>query len=176
MRPSIARWSYILIHLETMNAEPATGSEYLAFKERLVGENPDDRFMLEVDLHPFAREFPKMQETKSIGRGSSSSTAVWREDSSTEVARAEDAAQILAHAQLPEPASDASSRGQRSRSAARSLARCHRILGRARPGVGVGGACRRPAFTGLRTRLGAHRGAHHGNDEPAAGHPGSSVS
>jgi len=69
VRPSIARWSYILIHLETMNAEPATGSDYLAFKERLVGENPDDHFMLEVDLQPFAREFPKMQETKSIGRG-----------------------------------------------------------------------------------------------------------
>ncbi len=68
-RPSIARWSYVLIHLETMDAEPATAAEYLAFKERLVGENPDDRWMLEVDLQPFGREFPKMQETKSIGHG-----------------------------------------------------------------------------------------------------------
>ena len=75
LRPSIGRWEYVRIHFETLTVESVAVSEYLAFKESLVGgakvEAPfaDDGWMLELDLAPFERGFPKMQEARSIGRG-----------------------------------------------------------------------------------------------------------
>jgi len=44
-------------------------SEFLAFKERLAIGGPDNQWMLEVDLEPFSREFYKLHESESIGRG-----------------------------------------------------------------------------------------------------------
>jgi sucrose synthase len=70
LRPQRARWAYLRIHLETLAAEAVSVGEFLAFKERLVdGPQSDDRWILEVDLEPFSREFPKLHESTSIGRG-----------------------------------------------------------------------------------------------------------
>ncbi len=68
LRSQIGRWDYLRIHLETMAAERIDTASYLAFKERLVTGQAAD-WTLEVDLAPFAREFPRMHETRSIGRG-----------------------------------------------------------------------------------------------------------
>jgi sucrose synthase len=68
LRSQIGRWDYLRIHLETMAAERIDTASYLAFKERLVTGQAAD-WTLEVDLAPFAREFPRMHETGSIGRG-----------------------------------------------------------------------------------------------------------
>lgn len=71
LRPRVARWIYIRINSEAMAVEQISASEYLAFKERQVAphHSGDTPWTLEVDLAPFNREFPKLQEARSIGRG-----------------------------------------------------------------------------------------------------------
>ncbi len=68
LRLRIARWSYLRIHVETMVLEVIDISDYLAFKERLVGGGQPE-WTLEIDLEPFSREFYKLHEADSIGRG-----------------------------------------------------------------------------------------------------------
>ncbi|MBN2328068.1 MAG: sucrose synthase [Candidatus Omnitrophica bacterium] len=69
-RPRIGKWIYIQLHVEEMQCEEATPSTFLQFKERLVNhEQRDDEWVLEIDLKPFNREFPKLIEARSIGRG-----------------------------------------------------------------------------------------------------------
>ena len=70
IRPYVARRRYIKIHLESLAVEVASTSEYFAFQERLVnGRDRDDEWTLEFDIGPFSREFPKLRESRSIGRG-----------------------------------------------------------------------------------------------------------
>lgn len=70
IRLEVARSEYYKFHLDNVTLSPVDVSEYLAFEERLAqkkqNENP---WTLEVDLTPFNRGFPKMKETKSIGKG-----------------------------------------------------------------------------------------------------------
>jgi len=67
LRPEVGRWSYVRLEAETLEASEIEVSDYLAFKERLVGGESD--WTLEFDIAPFQRDFPRMQETRSIGRG-----------------------------------------------------------------------------------------------------------
>jgi len=69
LRLRIARWCYLRIHLETMVLEVISISEYLAFKERLATGTGQTEWTLEIDLEPFSREFYKLHEPDSIGRG-----------------------------------------------------------------------------------------------------------
>ncbi len=69
LRPSIGRWLYLRIHMETLEAKEVVVSQFLRFKERLVDENKSPEWTLEVDLEPFSREFLKPRESRSIGRG-----------------------------------------------------------------------------------------------------------
>lgn len=70
IRPSIARWSFLRFHLDVNEYEEISVSAFQAFKERQVnGHDHADDWTLEVDLGPFNREFPKLQESRSIGRG-----------------------------------------------------------------------------------------------------------
>ena len=58
------------VHLDTMSMERISVSNFLYFKEQLINGNQDTwSWELEIDLEPFSREFPKMHETRSIGRG-----------------------------------------------------------------------------------------------------------
>ena len=70
LRPRLARWAYLRIHLETLSLEAVEVADYLEFQEHLVDEswNKDD-WILSLDLEPFSRDFPKLRETRSIGRG-----------------------------------------------------------------------------------------------------------
>jgi sucrose synthase len=70
VRPQIARWKYLRFHVEDMKVEQVSVSDYLIFRERLLdsAEKPGS-WPLEIDLGPFNRKFPKMQESRSIGRG-----------------------------------------------------------------------------------------------------------
>jgi sucrose synthase len=53
-----------------MSVEEIPVNEFLYVKERLVnGKQDDTDHILEIDLEPFLRGFPKMRETRSIGRG-----------------------------------------------------------------------------------------------------------
>ena len=69
-RPGIARWEYVRIHPESLECEEISAANFLAVKEELVLP-PDarNRPTLEIDLRPFEKEFPKMERTRSIGRG-----------------------------------------------------------------------------------------------------------
>ncbi len=69
LRPRIGRWEYLRVHQEQMHYEVIPVEEFLLFKERHVGGVNAEQWMLEVDLGPFNREFPRMYEARSIGRG-----------------------------------------------------------------------------------------------------------
>ena len=70
MRAQVARWTYVKIHMEAMEFEVVDVSEFLAFKERQInGYQGGNELPLEIDLGPFNRDFPKLQESRSIGRG-----------------------------------------------------------------------------------------------------------
>ncbi|SCZ49633.1 sucrose synthase [Thiohalomonas denitrificans] len=69
VRPRIARWTYLRFHLDTLDHEEVTTSEFLSFKERVHGGGGNQEWMPEIDLGPFNREFPRLKEPRSIGRG-----------------------------------------------------------------------------------------------------------
>ncbi|MDW7649743.1 MAG: sucrose synthase [Bacillota bacterium] len=69
IRPSVARWSYYRFHIDSMQSEEVDVSEFLAFKERQLNGKDQDSWSLEVDFEPFNREFPRLQEARSIGNG-----------------------------------------------------------------------------------------------------------
>ncbi|PIE21880.1 MAG: sucrose synthase [Planctomycetota bacterium] len=69
VRHRIARWSYVRIHIETLDCEEVPVTEFLQHKERLVRGYSEQEVVLEIDLEPFERGFPKMHEASSIGRG-----------------------------------------------------------------------------------------------------------
>jgi sucrose synthase len=68
-RGRVARWCYLRIHLDTMSVEEVSLDKFLQIKEQLVTHRHEDEFVLEIDLEPFDREFYKLQEPESIGRG-----------------------------------------------------------------------------------------------------------
>ena len=70
VRERIGQWIYIRFHIETFDHAQVPVAEYLAFKERLVeGKDYNHDWILELDFGPFNRDFPKLKETRSIGRG-----------------------------------------------------------------------------------------------------------
>lgn len=70
VRPRVARWIFLRFHVDSMEYQEITSGEFLAFKERLAtGRAFADPWALEIDLGPFGREFPKLKESRSIGRG-----------------------------------------------------------------------------------------------------------
>ncbi len=68
VRPGVAQWYYLRFHVEQRIVEEIPVEEFLAFKERQV-DGKEREWMLEIDLQPFNREFPRMQQARSIGRG-----------------------------------------------------------------------------------------------------------
>jgi sucrose synthase len=70
VRDGIANSNYYKFHLDDVCISEVPVSEYLQFEERLINSQKDlDPWTLEIDLTPFNRGFPRMKETKSIGRG-----------------------------------------------------------------------------------------------------------
>jgi len=70
IRPRKARWVYLRFNIDAMEYEQISTAEFLAFKEGLVnGADYSGSWTLELDLGPFNRNFPKLQESRSIGKG-----------------------------------------------------------------------------------------------------------
>ncbi len=68
MRPRVAKWHHLKYHFESRTLEEISVSDFLAFKEELVtGKKTNST--LEIDLAPFERDFPKMNQVRSIGEG-----------------------------------------------------------------------------------------------------------
>ncbi len=70
VRARVGRWQYMQVHTEEMHCRELSVAEFLDIKERLAaGIPPGDRYVLEIDLSPFERGFPKLKDVRSIGRG-----------------------------------------------------------------------------------------------------------
>jgi sucrose synthase len=70
VRHAIAEWKYLRFHTEEVLCDEVSVTEFLEFKEQLMEPNQsEDQWVLEVDLQPFERGFPKLKEVRSIGRG-----------------------------------------------------------------------------------------------------------
>ncbi|MGD8566914.1 MAG: sucrose synthase [Gammaproteobacteria bacterium] len=69
IRERVGQWVYVRFHVEALEHEPVDVSQFLSFKERLTGAENVDKWALELDFGPFNREFPKLKEPRSIGRG-----------------------------------------------------------------------------------------------------------
>ena len=69
LRPRIGTARHIRIHVETLEYDEIDVAEYLRFKEHIVRRTPPSRRTLEIDLGPFNRDFPRLREPTSIGRG-----------------------------------------------------------------------------------------------------------
>eukprot|EP00898_Chlorokybus_atmophyticus_P006812 jgi/Chlat1/7131/Chrsp57S06805 len=67
VRTKVAKWRYFEIHMQDVTLKEIPVTTYLQKKERLV--NGHDGPVLELDLSPFERDFPKMREASSIGKG-----------------------------------------------------------------------------------------------------------
>ncbi len=68
IRPKVAQWLYVAFSYTEETLAEMQAAEFLAFKERLV-QNDEQQPVLEFDLGPFERDFPKMNQTRSIGHG-----------------------------------------------------------------------------------------------------------
>jgi len=70
LRARVASWTYVEVHTEEVHPREINVSEFLRVKERLV-ERPReaDGWVVEVDLRPFERGFPRLKEVRSIGKG-----------------------------------------------------------------------------------------------------------
>ncbi len=68
VRPRVAHWYYFRVHLETLEVKEISVSEFLYFKEGVVCSERNG-WALEIDFGPFERDFPKMTQARSIGRG-----------------------------------------------------------------------------------------------------------
>ncbi|MGB8223085.1 MAG: sucrose synthase [Polyangiales bacterium] len=70
VRARVGRWQYVQVHSDEMHCRELTVTEFLDLKERLAAGLPSgDRYVLEIDLSPFERRFPKLKDARSIGRG-----------------------------------------------------------------------------------------------------------
>ncbi len=68
IRPKVAQWHYLCFSFTTRELKEIYVADFLAFKEKLVQGNIQQP-VLEFDLQPFERDFPKMNQSRSIGHG-----------------------------------------------------------------------------------------------------------
>ncbi|WP_291319470.1 sucrose synthase [Desulfonatronospira sp.] len=70
VRPEIGKWQYFRFHVEDVLFDEIGVSDYLKFEEMQVNNSTRvDDFLLEIDLEPFNREFPRLNESSYIGKG-----------------------------------------------------------------------------------------------------------
>lgn len=70
VRTRVAKWRYLLLHAEDMMCREISVAEFLAAKERVAGHVVQEgAWVLDVDLRPFEKDFPRLSETRSIGQG-----------------------------------------------------------------------------------------------------------
>ncbi len=68
IRPRVARWHYLRYCYQDGAITEVDVAEFMAFKEKLIQGKYVEQ-ILEFDLAPFERDFPKMTQSRSIGHG-----------------------------------------------------------------------------------------------------------
>jgi sucrose synthase len=70
VRPQIGTWQYFRFHVDDVLFDEIDVQHYLRFEEMQVNHaTATDDFLLEIDLEPFNREFPKLKDSSYIGKG-----------------------------------------------------------------------------------------------------------
>lgn len=69
IRPRVAHWIYLRYDFEAMTFEQVSTKTFLEFKEAIVFQGSELPRTLEIDFQPFERDFPKMNQIRSIGHG-----------------------------------------------------------------------------------------------------------
>ena len=69
IRPRVAHWIYLRYDFEAMTFEQVSTKTFLEFKEAIVIQGSELPRTLEIDFQPFERDFPKMNQIRSIGHG-----------------------------------------------------------------------------------------------------------
>ncbi len=70
VRPHIGTWQYFRFHVDDVLFDEIDVHHYLRFEEMQVNHSTaTDEFLLEIDLEPFNREFPKLKDSSYIGKG-----------------------------------------------------------------------------------------------------------
>ncbi|KAJ4954655.1 hypothetical protein NE237_011438 [Protea cynaroides] len=69
VRPRPGVWEFVRVNVDDLSVEELSVSEYLRFKEDLVGGEHDDPYVLELDFEPFNASFPRPNRSSSIGNG-----------------------------------------------------------------------------------------------------------
>ncbi len=70
VRPRVGVWQYVQFDVEAMLCREISPSEFLRVKERVAGRlQAPDAWVLDLDMSPFERGFPRLKDSRSIGRG-----------------------------------------------------------------------------------------------------------
>ena len=70
VRPHIGTWQYFRFHADDVLFDEIAVQDYLRFEEMQVNSTTaTDEFLLEIDLEPFNREFPRLSNSSYIGKG-----------------------------------------------------------------------------------------------------------
>jgi sucrose synthase len=69
IRPRVAHWIYLRYDFNTRTFEQVSTKTFLEFKESIVLAGAEQPHTLEIDFQPFERDFPKMNQVRSIGHG-----------------------------------------------------------------------------------------------------------
>ncbi|MBD3225468.1 MAG: sucrose synthase [Caldithrix sp.] len=69
-RNDVASWQYVRFHVHDILYETIFVDEFLKFKEHMVEPGQrEDEWIIEYDIEPFNREFPRLKDKRSIGQG-----------------------------------------------------------------------------------------------------------
>ncbi|HMA62650.1 MAG TPA: sucrose synthase [bacterium] len=70
VRTDIGKWEYVKFNQENVRFRQIKVKEYLKFQENLInGKTSLEDWPLEIDVSPFYKDFPKLREKTSIGKG-----------------------------------------------------------------------------------------------------------
>ncbi len=70
LRDGVANMQFFIVDLDQRSVDRSGINRYLRFKEEIVDSDHAGRdWTLTVDLSPFERDFPKLKQSSSIGRG-----------------------------------------------------------------------------------------------------------
>ncbi|MFH0882201.1 MAG: sucrose synthase [bacterium] len=70
LRRDIGKWQYYALATGSLEIKELKAEEFLILKERVLDPNANNgEWVLKFDLYPFSRDFPRMREKRSIGRG-----------------------------------------------------------------------------------------------------------
>ncbi|WP_045216195.1 sucrose synthase [Desulfonatronovibrio magnus] len=70
VRPQVGTWQYFRFHVDDVLFDEIEVQDYLRFEEMQVNNSAStDDFLLEIDLEPFNRDFPRLKDSSYIGKG-----------------------------------------------------------------------------------------------------------